>query len=77
MTTRRRTTCSCRWARTCNNQQLAGFKSRSAVAGRVLCNEEEENDEEDEDDGEEEEADGDVWNRDDTLDGKPINSLFT
>ena len=47
------------------------------MAGRVLCNEGEENDEEDEDDGEEEEADGDVWNRDDTLDGKPINSLFT
>ena len=66
MTTRRRTTCSCRWARTCNNQQLAGFKSQSAVAGRVLRNEEEDDDEEDEDDEAEEEADGDVWNRDDT-----------
>ena len=43
----------------------------------MLRNEEEDDDEEDEDDEAEEEADGDVWNRDDTLDGKPINSLFT
>ena len=43
------------------------------AAGRGLCNEEEEDNEDNE---EEEEEDGDVWNRDDRLDGKSINSLF-
>ena len=43
------------------------------AAGRVLRDEEED----DAEDEEEEEEDGDVRNRDDRLDGKYINSLFT
>ena len=46
------------------------------AAGRVL-RDEEEDDEDDAGDEEEEEEDGDVRNRDDRLDAKSNNSLFT
>ena len=42
-----------------------------------MLRDEEEDDEDDAEDEEEEEEDGDVRNRDDRLDGKSINSLFT
>ena len=42
-----------------------------------MLRDEEEDDEDDAGDEEEEEEDGDVRNRDDRLDGKSNNSLFT